>query len=160
VYWQLWACRSLRRCAPLNGPTLDRYSTRRFDPSLAGDVMARRERLDPASAGSRARYLEVAHGRHFTLVTVDPDNFVYAAQASRRPEDGELHAGFADALDRYRDAAYDYLWVNGYSGGFLYGNGPSYRRNGRELVTAHPRIVRRVDVRWRAAEIERLGRSS
>lgn len=83
--------------------------------------------LDPTADGGRrtARRIDIEPNRHFTRVTLDRDNYVYTARQEGRDADAELRPGFADAVRKCADAASDYLWVHGYSGGFTGYTGPS-----------------------------------
>lgn len=83
---------------------------------------------EPPAAGARRglRRIEVRVGRWFATVELDRDDYVKQARSAGHTDGGGLNPAFATAIRRCADAAYDHLWVNGYSGGFLGGLGPSY----------------------------------
>jgi hypothetical protein len=83
--------------------------------------------LDPTTGGRRhlARRIDITPGRYCTHITLDRDEYVYTARQDGRGAEVELPDAFTAALHRCLDAASDYLWVQGYPGGFQNFAGPS-----------------------------------
>jgi hypothetical protein len=90
-------------------------------------MTTRRVWLEPPTGNRRyrPRSIDIQPGRWFTTLHLDRDDHVYRARAEGRPADADLRSGFGEALTRCMDAACNYLWVNGYPGGFSYGQGPN-----------------------------------
>ncbi|WP_107115518.1 GNAT family N-acetyltransferase [Streptomyces specialis] len=84
----------------------------------------RRIYLDPDPRDRRSRRIDVRASRWYASVVLNRDEYVYAAtQHGRSPE---LPSAYTEAIDRARSASMDRICYDGYSGGFSWGNGPSW----------------------------------
>ncbi|MFE3038351.1 hypothetical protein ACFXKY_42670 [Streptomyces canus] len=84
----------------------------------------RRIYLDPDRRDPRSRKIDVRASRWYATVTVDRDEYVYAATQHGRS--AELPTAYTQAVDRARSASIDRIYYDGYSGGFVWGSGPSW----------------------------------
>ncbi|WP_433464105.1 hypothetical protein [Spirillospora sp. CA-128828] len=75
--------------------------------------------LDPPPHSWRSRKISIRPARWYVVVELDRDGYVDTLDGDAEKA---LPPGFVDAAERLRSACIERIWLDGYSGGFTYGD--------------------------------------